>query len=55
MNDNFIDDLIPADIVIKFIFAVAWKIAIDKNITTKLPIYNCATGNQNPIKRGKFY
>lgn len=56
INDNAIADIIPADIVINTIIVAAWHMATvgDKSSNVTLPIYNCASGQKNPIKWKKF-
>lgn len=59
IDNNAIADIIPADIVISTIIAAAWQMVVGATDTVNkksniLPIYNCASGNQNPIKWKQF-
>ncbi|XP_022187212.2 LOW QUALITY PROTEIN: putative fatty acyl-CoA reductase CG5065 [Nilaparvata lugens] len=46
-HKDYITDLIPVDIVINVMIAVAWKTATSRQ--RKLMVYNCTTGVSNPI------
>lgn len=54
IDDDAVADIIPADLVVNLTIAAAWNTALDKYSNTKLPIYNCVSGNQNPITWGEF-
>lgn len=45
-------DIIPVDIVSNMILAAAWHQAVLK--PTKLTVFNCVSGNKNPITWGDF-
>ncbi|XP_071570402.1 putative fatty acyl-CoA reductase CG5065 [Temnothorax nylanderi] len=45
-------DLVPVDIVISLMICAAWRTATQR--TDTIPIYNCCTGQQNPITWKKF-
>ncbi|KAK9306408.1 hypothetical protein QLX08_002921 [Tetragonisca angustula] len=51
-RDDMIADLVPVDIVINLMIVAAWKTATNR--TKTIPIYNCCTGQQNPITWKKF-
>lgn len=52
-DDDDVIDIIPADIVVNTMIAAAWQIGTEKN--SKLPVYNCTSGNQNPITMKEFW
>lgn len=51
-HENKVADLIPVDLVINLMICVAWKTATHRADT--IPIYNCCTGQQNPITWKQF-
>ncbi|XP_076754544.1 fatty acyl-CoA reductase 1 [Xylocopa sonorina] len=51
-HDNKIADLVPVDIVINLMICAAWRIATNR--TKTIPVYNCVTGQQNPITWKQF-
>lgn len=51
-EQNFVADMVPVDIVINLMIAAAWRTATAK--PDGIAIYNCCTGQQNPITWGKF-
>lgn len=51
-NENSVADLVPVDIVINLLITAAWNTSISNS--NSLTIYNCCTGEQNPITWGKF-
>ncbi|XP_024885931.1 putative fatty acyl-CoA reductase CG5065, partial [Temnothorax curvispinosus] len=51
-DENNVVDLVPVDIVINLMICAAWRIATQR--TDTIPIYNCCTGQQNPITWKRF-
>ncbi|KAI4502228.1 hypothetical protein M0802_002910 [Mischocyttarus mexicanus] len=51
-HENKVADLIPVDIVINLMICAAWKTATDR--TGTITIYNCCSGQQNPITWKQF-
>ncbi|CAL7951768.1 unnamed protein product [Xylocopa violacea] len=51
-RENKIADLVPVDIVINLMICAAWKTATNR--TKTIPVYNCCTGQQNPITWKQF-
>ncbi|XP_017792478.1 PREDICTED: putative fatty acyl-CoA reductase CG5065 [Habropoda laboriosa] len=51
-HENKVADLVPVDIVINLMICAAWKTATSR--TQKILVYNCCTGQQNPITWKKF-
>lgn len=49
---DMVADIVPVDIVINLMIVAAWKTATNR--TKTIPIYNCCTGQQNPITWRKF-
>ncbi|XP_030368978.1 putative fatty acyl-CoA reductase CG5065 [Scaptodrosophila lebanonensis] len=49
---NYVADLVPVDIVINLMIAAAWRTATRKS--NNLLIYNCCTGQRNPIVWSEF-
>ncbi|TGZ53773.1 Fatty acyl-CoA reductase, partial [Temnothorax longispinosus] len=45
-------DLVPVDILINLMICAAWRTATQR--TDTIPIYNCCTGQQNPITWKRF-
>lgn len=45
-------DIVPVDMVINLMIVAAWRVSTSK--PKELLIYNCCTGQQNPIKWGDF-
>ncbi|XP_015432264.1 PREDICTED: putative fatty acyl-CoA reductase CG5065 [Dufourea novaeangliae] len=50
--EDKIADLVPVDIVINLMICAAWRTATNR--TKTIPIYNCCTGQQNPITWKEF-
>ncbi|TGZ50002.1 Fatty acyl-CoA reductase [Temnothorax longispinosus] len=46
-HEDKVADLVPVDILINLMICAAWRIATQR--TDTIPIYNCCTGQQNPI------
>lgn len=51
-DENKIADLVPVDIVINLMICAAWRTATNR--TKTIPVYNCCTGQQNPITWKQF-
>ncbi|XP_033326344.1 putative fatty acyl-CoA reductase CG5065 [Megalopta genalis] len=51
-HEDKIADLVPVDIVINLMICAAWRTATNR--TKSIPIYNCCTGQQNPITWRQF-
>ncbi|XP_012144429.1 putative fatty acyl-CoA reductase CG5065 [Megachile rotundata] len=51
-HENMIADLVPVDIVINLMICAAWRTATNR--TKTIPVYNCCTGQQNPITWKQF-
>ncbi|KAK3907438.1 Putative fatty acyl-CoA reductase [Frankliniella fusca] len=55
---DMVADLIPVDICINLLIAVAWKTATrnqnGRSSDDKVVVYNCVSGAQNPIKWGQL-
>ncbi|KAL0122058.1 hypothetical protein PUN28_007086 [Cardiocondyla obscurior] len=51
-HDDKVADLVPVDIVINLMICAAWRTATQR--TDTIPIYNCCTGQQNPITWKQF-
>lgn len=51
-HEQKVADLVPVDIVINLIICAAWRTAT--NETNAIPVYNCCTGQQNPITWKQF-
>ncbi|XP_071571063.1 putative fatty acyl-CoA reductase CG5065 [Temnothorax nylanderi] len=51
-HEDKVADLVPVDIVISLMICAAWRTATQR--TDTIPIYNCCTGQQNPITWKKF-
>ncbi|EDW91895.1 putative fatty acyl-CoA reductase CG5065 [Drosophila yakuba] len=49
---NYVADMVPVDIVINLMIAAAWRTATRKS--NNLLIYNCCTGQRNPIIWSEF-
>ncbi|EDV37466.1 uncharacterized protein Dana_GF11398, isoform F [Drosophila ananassae] len=49
---NYVADMVPVDIVINLMIAAAWRTATRKS--NNLLIYNCCTGQRNPIVWSEF-
>ncbi|OAD61911.1 hypothetical protein WN48_07108 [Eufriesea mexicana] len=49
---DMIADLVPVDIVINLMICAAWRTATNRPKT--IPVYNCCTGQQNPITWKQF-
>jgi alcohol-forming fatty acyl-CoA reductase len=52
LDENVRVDLIPVDVVINLMVAVAWKTGSSKNYN--ISVYNCCSGQQKPITWGAF-
>ncbi|GLG96577.1 Fatty acyl-CoA reductase [Gryllus bimaculatus] len=50
---NAVTDVIPADIVVNLTICAAWRTAMQGGIQ-KIEVYNCCTGERNPITWGTF-
>ncbi|XP_011495917.1 PREDICTED: putative fatty acyl-CoA reductase CG5065 isoform X2 [Ceratosolen solmsi marchali] len=46
-HEDKVADLVPVDIVINLMIVAAWRTAIHR--TDSITVYNCSTGQQNPI------
>uniref|UniRef100_A0ABD2WB33 Fatty acyl-CoA reductase n=1 Tax=Trichogramma kaykai TaxID=54128 RepID=A0ABD2WB33_9HYME len=46
-HEDKVADLVPVDIVINLMIVAAWRTAIHRSDT--IQVYNCSTGQQNPI------
>ncbi|XP_014485818.1 PREDICTED: putative fatty acyl-CoA reductase CG5065 [Dinoponera quadriceps] len=46
-HENMVADLVPVDMVINLMICAAWRTATHR--TDTISIYNCCTGQQNPI------
>lgn len=57
-HEDKIADLVPVDIVINLMICAAWSTATDRrmsqNVADTIPVYNCCTGQQNPITWKQF-
>lgn len=51
-HEDKIADLVPVDIVINLMICTAWRTATNR--TKTIPVYNCCTGQQNPITWKRF-
>lgn len=51
-HEDKIADLVPVDIVINLMICAAWRTATTR--PTTIPVYNCCTGQQNPITWKQF-
>ncbi|XP_011645020.1 putative fatty acyl-CoA reductase CG5065 [Pogonomyrmex barbatus] len=51
-HEDKVADLVPVDIVINLMICAAWRTATQR--TDSIPIYNCCTGQQNPITWKQF-
>ncbi|KAG7214161.1 hypothetical protein KM043_001510 [Ampulex compressa] len=51
-HEDKVADLVPVDIVINLMICAAWKTALYP--TDVIPVYNCCTGQQNPITWKQF-
>lgn len=51
-HEDKVADLVPVDIVINLMICAAWKTAKCEN--KNIPVYNCCTGQQNPITWRQF-
>ncbi|XP_012057002.1 PREDICTED: putative fatty acyl-CoA reductase CG5065 [Atta cephalotes] len=51
-HEDKVADLVPVDIVINLMICAAWRTATQR--TDTIPIYNCCTGQQNPITWKQF-
>lgn len=51
-KENSVADLVPVDIVINLLITAAWDISMAQERNIK--VYNCCTGEENPITWGKF-
>ncbi|BFG06476.1 putative fatty acyl-CoA reductase [Drosophila madeirensis] len=49
---NYVADMVPVDIVINLMIAAAWRTATHKS--NNLLIYNCCTGQRNPLIWSEF-
>lgn len=49
---HYVADMVPVDIVINLMIAAAWRTATRKS--NNLLIYNCCTGQRNPIVWSEF-
>ncbi|KAH8284633.1 hypothetical protein KR018_008617 [Drosophila ironensis] len=49
---NYVADMVPVDIVINLMIAAAWRTATRKS--NNLLIYNCCTGQRNPVVWSEF-
>ncbi|XP_017148612.1 putative fatty acyl-CoA reductase CG5065 [Drosophila miranda] len=49
---NYVADMVPVDIVINLMIAAAWRTATHKS--NDLRIYNCCTGQRNPLIWSEF-
>lgn len=54
LKTGAVTDVIPVDMVINIAITAAWNKAISKATKDNLSIYNCVTGNQNPITWTNF-
>lgn len=52
INSELVGDIIPVDYPINLMIAVAWHTAIHKS--NKIEIYNCSTGQKNPLTWNRF-
>ncbi|XP_053994524.1 putative fatty acyl-CoA reductase CG5065 [Hylaeus volcanicus] len=50
--EDKVADLVPVDIVINLMICTAWRTATNR--TQTIPVYNCCTGQQNPITWKQF-
>ena len=48
-----IADMVPVDIPINLMCAVAWRLA-NFPLTSSIPVYNCTSGSLNPMKWGEM-
>lgn len=51
-HENKVADLVPVDIVINLMICAAWRTATHR--TDTITVYNCTTGQQNPITWKQF-
>ncbi|XP_034946133.1 putative fatty acyl-CoA reductase CG5065 [Chelonus insularis] len=51
-HTDMVADLVPVDVVINLMICAAWKTATHR--TDKITVYNCCTGQQNPITWKEF-
>ena len=56
VGKEIVADLIPVDVVINSMIVAAWKRGSESknNFSGPLPIYNCTSGNLNPITWGQI-
>ncbi|XP_053690508.1 putative fatty acyl-CoA reductase CG5065 [Sabethes cyaneus] len=52
-EESYVADLIPVDLVINLMIVAAWHTASRRNVSN-ITVYNCTSGNDNPITWGKF-
>ncbi|GLG96576.1 Putative fatty acyl-CoA reductase CG5065, partial [Gryllus bimaculatus] len=52
-NPSVVGDFIPADIVVNLTICAAWRTAMQGGIQ-KIEVYNCCTGERNPVTWGNF-
>lgn len=54
LDTDTVADIVPVDFVINVAIAAGWNTAIGSATKDNISIYNCVTGNQNPITWNNF-